>query len=72
MLTLPRKPRPTLQDYIEVVTEVAPLMTSAKPEKPEPKRRTVATAETDNATPAPKTPRSSRPWRQPSKGRSDR
>ncbi|TRZ20422.1 hypothetical protein HGM15179_006693 [Zosterops borbonicus] len=61
MLTLPRKPKPSLQDYIEVVTEVVPLMAPTKADKPEQKKKSINTVETsaqpDNTVAAPKTPK---------------
>ncbi|TRZ07499.1 hypothetical protein HGM15179_019606 [Zosterops borbonicus] len=69
MLTLPKKPKPTLQDYIQVVTEVVPMMTPARPGKKDPHHRTVAAAtETIEALPATQIPRMPGPTMRPSKG----
>lgn len=77
MLTLPRNPKPTLQDYLEVVTEVVPLMTPGRPEKKDHRRTVVAAAaateaptrSTDNTPALPRTPK---PAWQPSRGAADR
>ncbi|TRZ05724.1 hypothetical protein HGM15179_021383, partial [Zosterops borbonicus] len=44
MLNLPKKPKPTLQDYIQVVTEVVPMMTLGRPGRKDPHHQTVTTA----------------------------
>ncbi|TRZ10835.1 hypothetical protein HGM15179_016267 [Zosterops borbonicus] len=76
MLTLPRNPKPTLQDYVEVVTEIVPLMTSGKPERLEHRKKAVhaaaaatSTSRQDNAAVTPKTPRQGR---HPSRSTADR
>lgn len=77
MLTLPRNTKLTLQDYIEVVTEVVPLMTPGRLEKKDHHWTVVAAAAateapthpTDNAPVVARTPR---PARQPSRGSADR
>ncbi|TRZ11627.1 hypothetical protein HGM15179_015480 [Zosterops borbonicus] len=62
ILTLPREPKPTLQDFIKVVTEVVPLMTPARPEKKSHRQTVVAVvadtqpSPTTNPIPGPKTP----------------
>ncbi|TRZ06871.1 hypothetical protein HGM15179_020236 [Zosterops borbonicus] len=73
MLTLPKKPKPTLQDYIQVVTEVVPMMTLGRPGKKDPHHQTVAAAtETIEALPATQTPRTSGPMMRPSRGSVDK
>ncbi|TRZ08544.1 hypothetical protein HGM15179_018557 [Zosterops borbonicus] len=54
ILTLPREPKPTLQDFIKVVTEVVPLMTPGHPEKRQ-HRQTVAAATASETQPSPMT-----------------
>lgn len=49
MLTLLKKPKPTLQDYIQVVTEVVPLIASGRPGKKEPHQTVAVAAETTDA-----------------------
>lgn len=44
MLTLPKTPKPILQDYIQVVTEVVPMMTPGRPGRRDQHHRTVAAA----------------------------
>ncbi|TRZ16311.1 hypothetical protein HGM15179_010774 [Zosterops borbonicus] len=48
ILTLPRNQKPTLQDYVKVVTEVVPLMTPGRTEKKDRKPTAAAAAETSN------------------------
>lgn len=74
MLTLPRNPKPTLQDYVEVVTEVIPLMTPGRPEKQDHRRKSVNIAATADPSSRPDNaaPRTPRPARQPSRGAADR
>ncbi|TRZ15501.1 hypothetical protein HGM15179_011612 [Zosterops borbonicus] len=50
ILTLPRDQKPTLQDYIKVVTEVVPLMTPGRPEKKD-RKPTAATAAIETSIP---------------------
>lgn len=76
MLTLPRNPRPTLRDYIEVVTEVVPLMTPGRPEKRDHRRTTISAAAVPDASSQPNNTavpaRTPRPAWQPSRGAADR
>ncbi|TRZ12071.1 hypothetical protein HGM15179_015037 [Zosterops borbonicus] len=73
MLTLPKKPKLTLQDYMQVVTEEVPMMTPGRPEKKDPHHRTVATAtETIKALPATQTPCTPGPTMRPSRGPADK
>lgn len=76
MLTLPRNPKPTLQDFIEVVADIAPLMVPAKPERPErqdPRKKIHAafTAEHQPPSAGQRTARTPRFQRKPSKGAAD-
>lgn len=69
MLTLPKKPKPTLQDYIQVVTEVVPMMTPGRPGRRDHHHQTVAAAaEATEMPPAAPTPRTLGQMRWPSRG----
>ncbi|TRZ12333.1 hypothetical protein HGM15179_014753 [Zosterops borbonicus] len=72
ILTLPKKPKPTLQDYLQVVAEVVPVMTPGRPGRRDHHHQMVgatAATETPAMTPTPRTPGQ---MRQSSRGPADR
>lgn len=69
MLTLPKKAKPILQDYIQVVMELVPMMAPGCPGRRDQHHRTVAAATEVTETPAAMpTPRTLGQMTRPSRG----